>query len=222
MGNMVNLQTTVADLMRVASMSGGIISNLGAMIGGLGSSFNGRAMLDKMGIESGSGLKITPRGGSGIGAIEMPGNVNQTVSESGYIGNANSSDIKNYTISEAKTSEKRQMIKAKEDEPTNQIDFINGNVLKIYKLLNSVASGTKSLRVRVDSYGLTGTGSLQDNSLLDAEAQGGIAGLTGDESGSSAGISSGSVNNAGLASNFGTTSSGSSNGAVNLGGWTML
>ena len=61
-GTGVDLETTVADLMRVGAVSGGILGSLGDMIQGLSSSFSGQAMLTKMGIGSGSGLKITPRG----------------------------------------------------------------------------------------------------------------------------------------------------------------
>lgn len=228
MGNMVDLETTVADLMRVAAVGTGILGSLGPMISGLSSSFSGQAMLSKMGIESGSSLKITPRGtGSGIEAsdIGLSGGV-QTTSGSGYIGNASSSDIKNSTMQGAEDTKKQHMIEAVEEAEATQVDFINANVLKIYELLDEVASGKRNFTVKVAGYGLTNLGS---NTSL-SSAQGGVAGLLnnnaassssdslagGFSSGSSGGSSSGSSNSgsAGSSGNFSLSS------GVNLGGWS--
>jgi hypothetical protein len=208
MGNMVDLETTVADLMRVASMSGGVLSTLGSMIGGLGRSFSGKAMLRKLDIEEGNGaLQINTRGGEGLGAEPTPeGN---SLSESGFIGNSDSSNIKDTTMQAADDDKKRQMIKAKEEEPTNQVDMINSSVLKIYELLDDVAKGTKTLRVRVDNYGLT-------NDAKSTKSQGGVNGLAGNNAGYS---------NDTMSSNGGITSSLSNNhtnnSVTNLSGWTV-
>ena len=113
--------------MRVAAISGGLFNNFGAMISGLSSSFNGASMLNRMGISSGAGLAITPRG-DGLGG--MVGGGIASTSSSGYIGNASGSDIKNSTIQEAADTKKQQMIEAKEQEEGNQVDVINKNVLK--------------------------------------------------------------------------------------------
>ena len=210
MGFGVDLNTTVSDLMRVASVGGGLLANLGPMISGLATSFSGRGMLSSMGIKSGSGLEITPRGGEGLGASD--GGSNQTTSSSGYVGNASSSDVKNSTINESKQSKKQQMIEAKEEEPDNQVDMLNTYVLKIYEILDQVASGSKSLRVRVDNYGLTG---------VNSGAQGGVNGLLNN---SSANTSNNSLGDP--AGSFGTADSTSSlgnsttSGTISLGGWT--
>lgn len=170
----VDLETTVADLMRVAAVSTGIVGSLGSIISGLSSSFSGQAMLSKMGINEGSGLQVTPRGtGDGIGAADAAGGGAQTVSGSGYVGNASSSDIKNTTLQEAEDTKKQQMIEAKEEAEATQIDFINTNVLQIYELLNDVANGKRSLQVKVEGYGLTKL----NNSATLSPAQGGVAGL---------------------------------------------
>ena len=224
MGYMVDLETTVADLMRVAAVGTGILGNIGPMISGLSSSFSGQAMLSKMGISSGSGLAITPRGGdNAVGGGGMVGGGAKTTSSSGYVGNASGSDIKNSTIQEAEDSKKQQMIEAKEEAETTQIDFINNNVLKIYELLDEVASGKRSLNVRVSSYGLTSSGGSGSGG-----AQGGVAGLLSNTAASnytnalSSGFSNGDASagnvnattNSTYGSNFGNT-------GVNLGGWTI-
>lgn len=80
MGFGVDLNTTVSDLMRVAAVGSGILGSLGPLISGLGSSFSGQAMLNKLGIGAGSGLPIVHRGGGGSGGVGAAGG---TVSESG-------------------------------------------------------------------------------------------------------------------------------------------
>jgi hypothetical protein len=178
LGNMVDLETTVADLMRVASVGTGILGSLGPMISGLASSFSGQAMLSTMGIKQGSGLKVNLRG-DGVSALEgSVGGGQQTTSGSGYVGNASGSDVKNATIQEAEDSKKQQMIEAKEEEPVNQIDMINASVLNISEILEEVTRGNRSFRVRIDGYGLT--------SINKSGAQGGVNGLLNNGNGNAA------------------------------------
>jgi DNA repair exonuclease SbcCD ATPase subunit len=240
MGNMVDLETTVADLMRVAAVSTGILGSIGPMISGLGASFSGRAMLEKMGISAGSGLTVTPRGNNGVGANDLTnfnsaGGGAQTTSGSGYVGNASGSDIKNSTLQEAEDSKKQQMIEAKEEAEANQIDFINTNVLKIYELLDEVTSGKRSFSVKNIGYGLT-------NNTYSSGAQGGVNGLLsnspanngnnslsgGFTSGATSGTAGSSYNSTGGASNGNNSGSNTTGNDsfglgsnINLGGWTV-
>ena len=158
MGFGVDLNTTVADLMRVAAVGTGLLTNIAPMISGLGSSFSGRAMLSQMGIESGGGLAVTPRGGVSILSTASMDTMSAGVSESGYIGNASSSDIKNATLQEASDTKKSLMVEAQEEQGSTPVDEINMTVLKIYELLSDVVTGASTLRVRVDSYGLVNGG----------------------------------------------------------------
>lgn len=221
MGFGVDLNTTVSDLMRIASVGAGLLGSLGPMISGLASSFNGKRMLTTMGIKSGNGLAVTPRGedGGGIGGGGNVGGGNESTSGSGYVGNSSSSDVKNSTIQESEDSKKKQMVEAKEEEPTNQVDVLNNYVIKIYELLEGVTKGSQTLRVRVDSYGLTGTNGHGGG------AQGGSSGLLGTSSGSNS-LGGGSVSaggSAGTADGSGSTGSSFSSGAaIDLGGWTMM
>jgi hypothetical protein len=230
----VDLETTVADLMRVASLSTGVLGSIGSIISGLSSSFSGQAMLNQMGIQSGSGLTITPRGSGGAGALAGGGA--QSTSGSGYAGNGSPSDILNSTMQKAEDDKKQQMIEAKEEAEATQIDFINENVLKIYELLEDVASGRRNLSIKVSSYGLT---SLSNSG---SRAQGGVSGLLSNSSSSNSnnglgnGFSSGSTSggsttstNSGSSSSTGTTSTIGGTAAdygigspVDLGGWTMM
>ena len=215
----VDLETTVADLMRVASLSVGILDSLGPMVEGLSSSFSGQSMLRKMGVSAGSGLEVTPRGtGAGVGASDGGGS--QSLSSSGYVGNASGSDIKDTTIQEAEDTKDQLMIEAMEDdiehEQAHKIEMINSNVLKIFELLDGVASGKRQFTVKVAGYGLT---SLDNNSLL-SNAQGGVAGLHGTDSSSSDPLNGGfgTDSSSSTGNNFGhSTSTG-----IDLGGWTII
>lgn len=211
MGHGVDLNTTVADLMRVAAMGTGILGSLGSMIQGLGNSFSGRAMLDQMGIRSGSGLAVTPRG-SGIisGAMSLDGGVK--TSGSGYIGNAASSDIKNTTIQQAEDTKKSLMVEAQEDMEKTQVDEINATVLKIYKLLDDVVNGSSTLRVRVDSYGLVNAGNHGGrNSYLAGPA--GLAGQSANLAAQSGYIGNAPSAGGGMSQFF--------SGAVDIGNWVL-
>lgn len=206
MGSGVDLETTVADLMRVAALSTGILGSLEPMVSGLGNSFSGRAMLEELGIKSGVKLSVTPRG-TGEGLYRDIGGGTKSTSGSGYVGNASGSDIKNSTLQEAEDSKKKQMIEAQEEASVNQIDTINTTVLKIYELLDDVVHGSGSLRVKVEGYGLTKAGT--------GGAQGGVSGILNSGSG---GNVSYSTSGSGVLTGNGTAL----NGSVDFGGWTTL
>ena len=218
-GNMVDLHTSVADLMRVGSMAGGIFDSIGSIISGLGSSFDGQAMLSTMGIGSGSGLSVTPRGnGGGLAALALDGAMKGgiTTSGSGYVGNSSGSDIKNSTLQSAEDSKEQQMIEAKEGAEATQIDFINTNVLKIYELLDEVTSGKRNFNVKVAGYGLTNLGS---NTSLSG-AQGGVAGLLSNSPASNGAFTTSSSSNS-SSSSYSNDGFSSSSG-IDLGGWTIM
>lgn len=208
LGSGVDLNTSVADLMRVAAISGGLFNNFGAMISGLSSSFNGASMLNRMGISSGAGLAITPRG-DGLGG--MVGGGIASTSSSGYIGNASGSDIKNSTIQEAADTKKQQMIEAKEQEEGNQVDVINKNVLKIYELLDDVVNGSSCLKVKVEGYGITRA----SNNISSAQA-----GLDGIANQVNSGYSGGASFSSSSSNSYSINNSGSSS-SLDLGGWTI-
>lgn len=208
MGFGVDLNTTVADLMRVAAMSTGILGSLGPIISGLSSSFSGASMLTKMGIETGSGsLKVVARGdGGGIGSSKGGGATSSSGSGFTFVGNASGSDVRDSTIQESEDKKKQHMIEAKEEAEETPQDMINVTTLKIFELLSDVVDGKSALRVKVEDYGLTKNGGGSYNPL------GGTAGLGGGNSGSpGGGWSSGETNSSG------GSFSGSS--VANMGGW---
>ena len=214
MGFGVDLNTTVSDLMRVAAVGTGILGSIGPMISGLASSFSGRSMLQKMGIESGANLTVTPRGSGSVGAASGGGGSSST-SGSGYIGNSSGSDIKDSTIQESEDSKKQQMIEAKEEAEANQVDVLNETVIKIYELLEDVAHGSGVLKVKVEGYGLTGTSGRPNGAMAGLD---GIANSTSHSNITGAG-GSGSAGGNGAGSGLSGTGAG---GSLDLGGWMLV
>ena len=210
-GTGVMLHTTLSDLIRVGALGTGILGSLGSLVQGLGNSLNGRFMLNTLGISTGTGLAITPRGDGSL--LASVGGGEKTTSASGYVGNASGSDIKNSTLQEAEDTKKQVMVEAQEDAEATQIDSINTTVLKIYELLDDVAHGNSYFRVKVEGYGLTKAGS-SSGSL------GGVGALdnlttSSNYSTSGSGSGSGSLSRGGV-------NSGVIGGSINFGGWTTV
>jgi hypothetical protein len=150
----VNLNTSVAQLMNVAAMSGSILGALGPMISGL-NALDTSNMLSLAGINAKEKAPVIARG---TGAV-LQNLSGSSISESGYIGNASGEDIKNATLQDAEDDKKKQMIKAKDEETADDV-ATNANlaVVNIYNLLEEVAHGSQSLRVRVINSNAIGGG----------------------------------------------------------------
>lgn len=141
LGSGVNLQTSVADLMRVGAMSGGILSGIAKMISaGSGGGFNAEKMLKAFGVNN---LATVTRGnGTGLTTSGV------TVSSSGFVGNSEEGAVYNKTMSDANDSKKSQMAEAKEDQDQDVTNkTIDEHIVRIYTLLQNVIDGTSSFTV---------------------------------------------------------------------------
>ena len=142
MGNIVDLETTVADLMRTGALSAGILGSIGSMISGLGSIAGGKTMLSAMGITNGISTLTT---GSGDVLKHVSG---ASVSESGYIGNASGSDVKNAVLSEADNTVEQKSVEAQESEDADvKNKVIDEHIIQIYELLQDVITGGSAFTV---------------------------------------------------------------------------
>ena len=155
----VDLNTTVADLMSVAAMAPAVLGSLGPVLVGLSDLVNplaGTTMLMRAGINPLDGaLRVLARGTPAT--LQNTGGT--STSESGYIGNSSGDDVKNATLQDAEDSKKKQMVEAKEDETADDTAMkADLAVVNIYNLLEEVAHGSQSLRVRVVN-GQNGAGS---------------------------------------------------------------
>lgn len=145
MGTGVNLQTTIADLMRVGAMSGSILSGIGSMIasGGNGG-VRGIDILKAAGI-SGAANMVSRGNGS---TLSTAGGA--SVSESGsLIGNSNGSDIQNATMTNATDSANAQLAEAVDSSEETKLSEVYAEVVEIYKLLQDVANGGYTIAVDV-------------------------------------------------------------------------
>lgn len=158
MGTGVNLQTTVADLMKVASLSGSALGAMGQMLAsGSGGGLSGSGILRALGIDlSGNGLTTVTRGNGGTGLIRSGG----TTSESGYIGNTSGEDVLNKTMSDANQSKKEQQVEATDESSEVTLSTVDEHVVSIYNLLQDVVDGTSKLTVTFGETGWTNAGYL--------------------------------------------------------------
>ena len=180
MGFGVDLNTSVAQLMNVAAMSGSILGAIGPMISGL-SALNTNNMLSLAGINTSGKAPVIARG-SGATLQNMSG---ASLSESGLVGNSSGDDVKNATLQDAEDSKKKQLVEAKEDESADDVVIKSQQaIIDIYNLLEEVAHGSQSLRVRVingaggNAYGSGSTGG-GGQTTLETEGDGLTSSSTG-------------------------------------------
>ena len=166
MGFGVDLNTSVAQLMNVAAMSGSILGSLGPMISGLAGAVSGDVLLSLAGINTKeSKIPVIARGA----ASTLQNLGGSSITESGYIGNSSSSDIKNATLQDAEDSKKKQLVEAKDEESSDDVVIKSQQaVIDIYNLLEEMAHGSQSLRVRVvnNNGGVISGSTASNNSII--------------------------------------------------------
>jgi hypothetical protein len=147
----VDLNTSVADLMLVASMAGTALGSLGSVVTGIADLVNplaGTTMLIRAGINPLDGaIRALTRGTPSI--LQNTGG--NGLSESGQlVANSDGNSIKEQTMQGAEDDKKKQMVEAKEEESADDV-IAKGQqaIIDIYNLLEEVAHGSQSLRVRV-------------------------------------------------------------------------
>jgi hypothetical protein len=151
MGFGVDLNTSVADLMSVAAMAPAVLGTLGPVIVGLSDLVNplaGTSMLMRAGINPVEGaLRIFTRGDASL----LQNVSGASTSESGSVaGQSDGQSIKDQTMQGAEDDKKKQMVEAKEEESADDVVLRSQQaVIDIYNLLEEVAHGSQSLRVRV-------------------------------------------------------------------------
>ena len=152
MGNTVDLHTTVADLMKVASVGGGILSGMGKILAGLvkgaiGLGSGMHPLLGAMGIYNTDQIKTVTRGDGS--RLSTAGGASVSESGSMTVGNSDGNDVKEKTMSDANDDNKSQLATASDESEEVKLSEVNDNIISIYKLLNDVVDGTSSLRVKI-------------------------------------------------------------------------
>lgn len=141
----IDLHTTVADLMRVGAMSGGILSGMGSLVKAANASsgqsgING--ILNALGVNN---RNIVTRG------TGLTSGLAQTTSSMSYIGNTSGEDIKEASLAsaEAQKEEVSQTYGSEEEQDNTKLGDINSSIIQIYSLLDSVVNGSLKFSVRV-------------------------------------------------------------------------
>lgn len=136
----------IADLMSAGALSAGLLSGIGKMLSGLGTGggFWGEGMLKAFGVDSNN---IITRG-TGTGLLTTSGN---SISDSGYTANTNSSDLSSKTMSDAIDSATQQVSAAAEESEEKTLTDVDESLIRIYELLQSVTDGTNSISVKMSA-----------------------------------------------------------------------
>lgn len=128
LGSGVNLQTTVADLMRVGSLSGGILSSIGAMISG-GGGFTGSRLFNAFGV---NGTTTVSRG---TGRTFTDAGVQTSLSN--YVANSNGEDITGSYTTAGEDDGKQKIEAMAEEGPSNDLDDVCSKLDTIVQLLGT-------------------------------------------------------------------------------------
>lgn len=137
-GTEIDLETTVADLMRVGALGGGLLSGIGSLVSGLGTNALGlQGVLAALGVRN-TASTVTRGGGLSSG-------LSQTTSQVSYIGNTSGNDVYDSSMASADDQKNELAVQAKEDQDSADEDIkladLNNTAIQIYELLESVIHG---------------------------------------------------------------------------------
>lgn len=151
MGSGFDLNTSVAQLMQVGAMSGGILGGIGQLIAGLakgsGGGFSGSGMLKAFGVNT-SGTSTVVRGNGGdLTPVTSSGG---DTSLSGFIGNEDGSAVYDKTLTDANDDGNRKLAQAIEDSTETTMSTVDEHIVQIYTLLQDVVTGSSKLHITVE------------------------------------------------------------------------
>lgn len=159
MGSGFDLNTSVAQLMQVGAMSGGILGGVGQLIAGLakgsGGGFSGSGMLKAFGINT-SGTSTVVRGnGGGLTPVTSSGS---DTSLSGFIGNEDGSAVYEKTLTDANDDGNKKLAQAIEESTETTMSTVDEHIVQIYTLLQDVVTGSSKLHVALEGDSSWSTG----------------------------------------------------------------
>lgn len=142
MGNYVDLNTTVTNLMRAGIVGASTLGNIGTIITGVNNSFNPSNMLSRLGI-GGNKAKSVKRGGG----LNRRKNLLNQLSTSDYMGNTSGDDYYNQTITSANDQKQKTIEQQKREATDITLNNIHEYLLSVFdpkitainKMLASIA-----------------------------------------------------------------------------------
>ena len=166
MGSGVDLNTSVAQLMQVGAMSGGILTGIGQLIAGLakgsGGGFSGSGMLKAFGVNT-SGTSTVVRGNGGdLTPVTSSGG---DTSLSGFIGNEDGSAVYDKTLTDAQDDGNKKLAQAIEESTETTMSTVDEHVVQIYTLLQDVVTGSSKLHIALEGDSGWSTGGYTPNGV---------------------------------------------------------
>ena len=148
MGNMVDLEATVADLLRAGALGGSIMAGIGPLFSGLGELFTGNGLIgayNRFASTSASSVSIGGRG-LGIGSQTLDSSL------TAYQGNSNSDDYMNANQAMIEDTKKEASVSAEENYDHKTTDDMFNVTQEILSLLQDVTDAARSLNVKVTNF----------------------------------------------------------------------
>lgn len=126
-GNMVDLNTTVTNLMRAGIVGVSTLGGIGSILSGISSTFAPSSMLSKLGI-SGSTAQRTARGKG----LNRTSNIINDVSGSTYIGNSSGDDYYNQTLTSANDDVDKTISQKKAESTDITLNNVHEYLLSVF------------------------------------------------------------------------------------------
>lgn len=117
MGNMVDLNATVTQLMKLGIVGGNMLANIGGLVNGIASIGDGSVLLDALSIDSSNALV---KRGAGT-TVRQKGN---SVSMSNYVGNKDSDSYYNSTLNAANDAAQEELSLKQENQKNEVVKYL--------------------------------------------------------------------------------------------------
>jgi len=139
----IDLHTSVSQLMKLGTLGVGVLGGIGKMLVGMaGGNGTGSGMLRGFGVTQ--GIKTLSRG-TGTGLTTLM----EDFSESGYVGNSDSSDVQNATTTAAEDQGQEQLNAAQDDNEVT-MKMVDDHIVEIVTLLQKVSTDS-ALKVEIEN-----------------------------------------------------------------------
>lgn len=128
MGNSVDLNTTVTNLMRAGIVGAGTLGGIGSIISGVGSSLNPASMLSKLGIANTAAASTLSRGSSLGSRSKKTGEK----SSSTLVGNTAGGDYYQQTLMESEAESDKRIAQKKKESTDLTVNDIHEYLLRVF------------------------------------------------------------------------------------------
>lgn len=147
MGNMVDLESSVADLMQVGALSASLIGSVGNIVSALGNFGSVAGMLETMSTDSTERLRTVSRGTT-VSYLNSSSS-SFTTSNMNYVGNNSGEDALGSEYTKIEEDKTNLQVEAQEENESVTMDDMYNMVSAIHELFQTVVDGGSALHVRM-------------------------------------------------------------------------